>query len=97
MLSFIRKQKLKDKEMRILMLQVLVHPENCNREAYGDSGLDNAGKTAIVKRLMGEDPRMHSPTLGFIIRTYVYEDQYRLNICELTKPLDNVWKSLIVG
>ncbi|KAL8647367.1 MAG: hypothetical protein Q9210_005602 [Variospora velana] len=38
MLSILRKARLKDKEMRILML-----------------GLDNAGKTTIVKRLMNED------------------------------------------
>ncbi|KAM0495040.1 hypothetical protein ACHAPB_007810 [Verticillium nonalfalfae] len=38
MLSILRKARLKDKEMRILML-----------------GLDNAGKTTIVKKIMGED------------------------------------------
>ncbi|KAL8908288.1 MAG: hypothetical protein Q9207_000910 [Kuettlingeria erythrocarpa] len=56
MLSILRKARLKDKEMRILML-----------------GLDNAGKTTIVKRLMNEDVNTVSPTLGFIIRTIDYE------------------------
>ncbi len=37
------------------------------------SGLDNAGKTTIVKRIMGEDIDSVSPTLGFIIKTIEYE------------------------
>jgi ADP-ribosylation factor-like protein 2 len=37
------------------------------------SGLDNAGKTTIVKRIMGEDVNSVSPTLGFIIKTIDYE------------------------
>ncbi len=40
-----------------------------------DSGLDNAGKTTIVKRIMGEDVNSVSPTLGFIIKTIDYEGQ----------------------
>ncbi|KAL8728037.1 MAG: hypothetical protein Q9181_005483 [Wetmoreana brouardii] len=56
MLSILRKARLKDKEMRILML-----------------GLDNAGKTTVVKKLMNEDVNTVSPTLGFIIRTIDYE------------------------
>ncbi|KAG5942920.1 ADP-ribosylation factor-like protein 2 [Claviceps sorghi] len=62
MLSILRKARLKDKEMRILML-----------------GLDNAGKTTIVKKIMGEDVQTVSPTLGFIIKTIDY-DGYKLNI-----------------
>lgn len=38
-----------------------------------ESGLDNAGKTTIVKRIMGEDVNSVSPTLGFIIKTIDYE------------------------
>ncbi|KAL8791825.1 MAG: hypothetical protein Q9195_005561 [Heterodermia aff. obscurata] len=56
MLSILRKARLKDKEMRILML-----------------GLDNAGKTTIVKQTMKEDVSTVSPTLGFIIRTIDYQ------------------------
>ena len=36
-------------------------------------GLDNAGKTTIVKRIMKEDVSTVSPTLGFIIKTIEYE------------------------
>jgi ADP-ribosylation factor-like protein 2 len=39
------------------------------------SGLDNAGKTTIVKRLMNEDVNAVSPTLGFIIKTIDYQGQ----------------------
>jgi ADP-ribosylation factor-like protein 2 len=56
MLSILRKSRLKDKEMRVLML-----------------GLDNAGKTTIVKHIMGEDVNTVSPTLGFIIKTIDYK------------------------
>lgn len=38
-----------------------------------NSGLDNAGKTTIVKRLMNEDVHAVSPTLGFIIKTIDYK------------------------
>ena len=37
------------------------------------SGLDNAGKTTIVKKILGEDVNTVSPTLGFIIKTIDYE------------------------
>ena len=36
-------------------------------------GLDNAGKTTIVKRIMNEDMNTVSPTLGFIIKTIEYD------------------------
>ena len=36
-------------------------------------GLDNAGKTTIVKRIMNEDVNGVSPTLGFIIKTIDYD------------------------
>lgn len=35
-------------------------------------GLDNAGKTTIVKRINGEDISTVSPTLGFNIKTMEY-------------------------
>ncbi|CUS07009.1 unnamed protein product [Tuber aestivum] len=56
MLAILRKSRLKDQEMRVLML-----------------GLDNAGKTTIVKHVMGEDVKTVSPTLGFIIKTIDYK------------------------
>ncbi|KAH8715899.1 ADP-ribosylation factor-like protein 2 [Beauveria bassiana] len=60
MLSILRKARLKDKEMRILML-----------------GLDNAGKTTIVKKILNEDVHTVSPTLGFIIKTIDYDGSCR--------------------
>ncbi|KAM5351226.1 hypothetical protein ACJ41O_003949 [Fusarium nematophilum] len=77
MLSILRKARLKDKEMRILML-----------------GLDNAGKTTIVKKVMGEDVNTVSPTLGFIIKTIDY-DGYKLNIWDVggQKTLRSYWRN----
>ncbi|KAI9675670.1 MAG: ADP-ribosylation factor-like protein 2 [Caeruleum heppii] len=77
MLSILRKARLKDKEMRILML-----------------GLDNAGKTTIVKRIMNEDVSTVSPTLGFIIKTIDY-DGYKLNIWDVggQKTLRSYWRN----
>ena len=39
----------------------------------GRSGLDNAGKTTVVKRLNGEDITTISPTLGFNIKSMTYD------------------------
>ena len=36
-------------------------------------GLDNAGKTTIVKKIMNEDVTTVSPTLGFIIKTIDFQ------------------------
>ena len=36
-------------------------------------GLDNAGKSTIVQRLLGEDVNKVTPTLGFIIKTIDFE------------------------
>lgn len=74
MLSILRKARLKDKEMRILMLWVQARFANDeSRLLTEDSGLDNAGKTTIVKKIMNEDVNSVSPTLGFIIKTIDYE------------------------
>lgn len=43
------------------------------KAVFSISGLDNAGKTTIVKRIMGEDINTVSPTLGFLIKTIDYE------------------------
>lgn len=45
-------------------------------------GLDNAGKTTIVKHLKGEDVHSVSPTLGFDINTLEFEN-YRLNLWDV--------------
>lgn len=65
LLSIIKKQKLKDKELRILIL-----------------GLDNAGKTTIVKKIINEDVLKVSPTMGFQISTVLYKE-YNLNIWDI--------------
>ncbi|KAK9460017.1 ADP-ribosylation factor family-domain-containing protein [Lipomyces oligophaga] len=65
LLTTLRKQKLKDREMRILML-----------------GLDNAGKTSIVRALLHKDVREVTPTLGFAISSVPYES-YTLNIWDV--------------
>jgi GTPase SAR1 family protein len=46
---------------------------NAVLDADCESGLDNAGKTTIVKRIMNEDVNSVSPTLGFIIKTIEYD------------------------
>ncbi|KIV86663.1 hypothetical protein PV11_02260 [Exophiala sideris] len=77
MLSILRKARLKDKEMRILML-----------------GLDNAGKTTIVKKVMNEDVNTVSPTLGFIIKTIDFQG-YKLNIWDVggQKTIRSYWRN----
>lgn len=42
-------------------------------------GLDNAGKTTILKKFNGEDTEKISPTLGFNIKTLHYKD-FKLNV-----------------
>lgn len=57
-------------------------------------GLDNAGKTTIIKRLNGEDIAAVAPTLGFKITTFTYEP-YTLNIWDVggQKSLRSYWKN----
>lgn len=55
--------------MRILMLQVKNSFMNNIYLLKTGRGLDNAGKTTIVKKIMNEDVHTVSPTLGFIIKT----------------------------
>ncbi len=45
-------------------------------------GLDNAGKTTILKKFNGEPIDKISPTLGFNIKTLHYED-YKLNVWDV--------------
>jgi len=77
LLTILKKVKLKEREMRILMV-----------------GLDNAGKTTIVKRLNGEDINEISPTLGFNIMTLEYRG-YKLNIWDIggQKSLRAYWRN----
>ena len=64
-------------------------------------GLDNAGKTTIVKKIMNEDVNSVSPTLGFIIKTIDYDgyapfpqpmgfDFSRVQDTNLTSVLDSI-------
>lgn len=73
MLSILRKARLKDKEMRILMLYVHSCAETLTSRLTSSRGLDNAGKTTIVKQIMNEDVTTVSPTLGFIIKTIDFD------------------------
>ena len=45
-------------------------------------GLDNAGKTTILKKFNGEDISTISPTLGFNIKTLEYRG-YKLNVWDV--------------
>lgn len=65
LLSIIRKSKLKDRELRLLVL-----------------GLDNSGKTTIVKSLLKQNIHEVSPTVGFNINT-MERDTFTLNIWDV--------------
>mmetsp|Transcript_17067 Transcript_17067/g.52404 ORF Transcript_17067/g.52404 Transcript_17067/m.52404 type:complete len:88 (-) Transcript_17067:413-676(-) len=53
-------------------------------------GLDNAGKTTILKRFSGEDIGEIAPTLGFDIKTLAYKG-YNLNVCPNPNPKGCGW------
>ncbi|XP_034935827.1 ADP-ribosylation factor-like protein 2 isoform X2 [Chelonus insularis] len=57
-------------------------------------GLDNAGKTTILKRINGEPIDTISPTLGFNIKTLERRD-YKLNIWDVggQKSLRSYWRN----
>eukprot|EP00126_Sphaerothecum_destruens_P009444 Sdes_comp20508_c0_seq2m15012 len=57
-------------------------------------GLDNAGKTTILKKVNGEDINTISPTLGFNIKTLEYQS-FKLNIWDVggQKSLRSYWKN----
>ncbi|KAN0140214.1 ADP-ribosylation factor family domain containing protein [Lactarius tabidus] len=77
LLTIIRKNRRREKEMRVLFL-----------------GLDNAGKTTILKKLNGEDITDVSPTLGFNIKTFVHGN-YTLNIWDVggQRTLRPYWRN----
>ncbi|SAM01652.1 hypothetical protein [Absidia glauca] len=77
LLTILKKNRQKEKEMRILML-----------------GLDNAGKTTILKRINGEPIDTISPTLGFNIKTLEH-DLYKLNIWDVggQKSIRSYWRN----
>ncbi|GLB33309.1 putative GTP-binding protein [Lyophyllum shimeji] len=57
-------------------------------------GLDNAGKTTILKKLNGEDIKSISPTLGFNIKTFTH-GKYTLNIWDVggQRTLRPYWRN----
>lgn len=54
-------------------------------------GLDNAGKTTIVKMFMGSDVTEISPTLGFDIETFEYQSYARVWLVSLISRYDLLW------
>ena len=77
LLTILKKQKEKEKEIRLLML-----------------GLDNAGKTTIVKKFNAEDVDLISPTLGFNIKT-LHFNGFKLNIWDVggQTSLRSYWRN----
>ncbi|XP_054758125.1 ADP-ribosylation factor-like protein 2 [Lytechinus pictus] len=57
-------------------------------------GLDNAGKTTILKKFNGEDINTISPTLGFNIKTLEHKG-FKLNIWDVggQKSLRSYWRN----
>ena len=55
-------------------------------------GLDNAGKTTILKRLCNEDPTSVSPTRGFNVKT-VKADSFKFNMWDIggQKAIRQYW------
>ncbi|KAK3287368.1 ADP-ribosylation factor-like protein 2 [Cymbomonas tetramitiformis] len=72
-------KKVKAKEREIRLLMV---------------GLDNAGKTTIVKRMNGEDISSISPTLGFNIKSMSFKG-FTLNVWDVggQKTLRSYWRN----
>ncbi|VDN95519.1 unnamed protein product, partial [Brugia pahangi] len=77
LLTILKKQRLKEKELRILVL-----------------GLDNSGKTTVVKKLNGEEVNEIAPTFGFNIKTLQYKDM-KLNMWDVggQKSLRSYWRN----
>mgnify|MGYP001071036970 CR=1 FL=1 len=77
LLTIIKKQKVKDKQIRVLTL-----------------GLDNSGKTTIIKQLLGEDVQEIAPTMGFQINSLTYK-QFTLNIWDIGGQISlrNFWSN----
>lgn len=73
LLSILKKMKQKEKDVRVLMLYpCTVYICSISSEKGLNSihsGLDNAGKTTILKKFIGEDINTISPTFGFNIKT----------------------------
>uniref|UniRef100_A0A2K5SFG3 ADP ribosylation factor like GTPase 2 n=1 Tax=Cebus imitator TaxID=2715852 RepID=A0A2K5SFG3_CEBIM len=72
-------KKMKQKEREVRLLML---------------GLDNAGKTTILKKFNGEDIDAISPTLGFNIKTLEHRG-FKLNIWDVggQKSLRSYWRN----
>jgi len=72
-------KKMKEKEKEVRLLML---------------GLDNAGKTTILKKFNGEDIDTISPTLGFNIKTLEHRE-FKLNIWDVggQKSLRSYWRN----
>ncbi|KAG7393541.1 ADP-ribosylation factor-like protein 2 [Phytophthora pseudosyringae] len=72
-------KKVKEKEKEIRVLML---------------GLDNAGKTTILKKFMGQDITEISPTLGFDIQTLEYKD-FKLNVWDVggQQTIRSYWRN----
>lgn len=57
-------------------------------------GLDNSGKTSILRQLSGEDPTNTTPTQGFNIKSVVTEG-FKLNVWDIggQKAIRSYWKN----
>jgi ADP-ribosylation factor-like protein 3 len=56
-------------------------------------GLDNAGKTTLLKLLCSEDPNECSPTLGFNVKSVV-KNSFKLNVWDIggQKDIRQYWQ-----
>jgi ADP-ribosylation factor-like protein 2 len=73
LLKILRKIKMKEKQIRLLILYFKI---------LTNRGLDNSGKTTIVKSIMEQDVTEIAPTLGFTINTIKYKD-YTINVWDI--------------
>ncbi|CAE6405071.1 unnamed protein product [Rhizoctonia solani] len=85
------------KGSREVMVEHLVDVHNITQDMHQSKlieGLDNAGKTTILKRLKGQDVMSTSPTLGFEISTIAY-GKYLLNIWDVggQRTLRPYWRN----
>ena len=106
LLTILRKIKQREKEIRILILCVSCTLSTCvlcNCSTYVQvhadppcqcRGLDNAGKTTILKKFNGEDISTISPTLGFNIQTLDYGG-FTLNVWDVggQKSIRSYWRN----
>jgi len=58
-------------------------------------GLDDAGKTTILKAFAGEDIHGISPTLGFNIKTLTFPPNYKLNVWDVggQQTIRSYWRN----